>query len=129
MKKISILGAGLSATSLIDYLLEHAESNNWMISIGDFDENIAKVKAHNNPRSKSFQFDVNNSAQIEEVVSTSDIVVSMLPASFHLIIAESCVKHKKQMLTASYVSPAIKNLDAKAKEAGIGIIGNIKGGT
>ncbi len=121
MKKISILGAGLSATSLIYYLIERAEKYDWEIHIGDYDENIAKKKTNGNPRAKSFAFNVNNSEEVNNVISNSDIIVSMLPARFHHIIAENCVKNKKPMLTASYVSNEIKELDKKAKDAGIGI--------
>jgi len=121
MKKISILGAGLSATSLIEYLLDRAEKFDWQINVGDYDINIAKQKIGNNKRATAFAFDVNDSDQVGSVVSSSDIVVSMLPASFHHIIAESCVKNKKQMLTASYVSPQLKALNQEAIDAGVGI--------
>lgn len=121
MKKISILGAGLSATCLINYLIERAEEYDWEINIGDFNEATAKKKTRNNPRAKSFAFDVNKTDEVEKVVKDSDIVVSMLPASFHHIIANSCVEHKTPMLTASYVSQEIKGLNQKAKDAGIGI--------
>jgi saccharopine dehydrogenase (NADP+, L-glutamate forming) len=121
MKKISILGAGLSATCLINYLVERADQYDWEINIGDYDEKMAKKKAKGNPRAKAFAFDVSNQEQVNSVVSTSDIVVSMLPARFHHIIAESCVNNKKPMLTASYVSKEIKELNQKAIDAGVGL--------
>ncbi len=121
MKKIFILGAGLSTTSLIDYLIERAEENNWHIGIGDFDEETAKRKASINSCSSYFKFDVNNKDNVSKAVSEADIIVSMLPARFHHIIAESCIKHKKPMLTASYVSPEFKALNKEAEEAGVGI--------
>ncbi|MCK5845919.1 MAG: saccharopine dehydrogenase NADP-binding domain-containing protein [Bacteroidales bacterium] len=121
MKKISILGAGLSTTSLIDYLLERAEQYNWQINVGDCDISIAKSKIGKYKNATAFDFNVNNSEQVEKTVIEADIVVSMLPASFHYIIAQSCVKHKTQMLTASYVSKEIKDLEQAAKESKVGI--------
>ncbi len=121
MKKISILGAGLSTTSLINYLLERAEAYDWQINIGDYNYELAQKKTNNNPRSKAFKFDVSNASQVTQIVESSDIIVSMLPARFHHIIAESCVQHKKPMLTASYVSEQIKTLESKAKAADVGI--------
>ena len=121
MKNICILGAGLSATSLIDYLLERAEENDWQIHIGDCTIETATRKANGNPRGKAFEFNVKNAEDVENTVKANDIVVSMLPASFHHIIAKSCVKHKKPMLTASYVSPELKALNKEAQEAGVGI--------
>ncbi len=121
MKNITIFGAGLSATSMINYLLEKAEENDWNIRLGDYDEQMAVDKVNGNPRSKGFKFDVNDAAQVEEEVKNADIVVSMLPARFHHIIAEKCVKYGRNMLTASYISPEMKALDAEARAKGIGV--------
>jgi len=125
MKKITILGAGLSATSLINYLLERAEKYDWTIKLGDYDLDLAKSKVNGNPRGEAFQFDVTNEALVADIVSQSDIVVSMMPASFHHLIAKECVKHKKNMLTASYVSEAMKELNDEAKEAGVGLFNEL----
>jgi len=125
MKKITILGAGLSATSLINYLLERAEKYDWTIKLGDYDLDLAKSKINGNSRGEAFQFDVTNEKLVAEIVSSSDIVVSMMPASFHHIIARECVTHKKQMLTASYVSDAMKELNDDAKAAGVGLFNEL----
>ena len=121
MKNITILGAGLSSTSLIEYLLERAEKYDWQIRVGDYDFDIAKAKVNGNPRGEAFRFDVSNEEKVAEIVSSSDIVVSMMPARFHHIIARQCVKHKKEMLTASYVSKEMMELDEQAKTAGVGL--------
>lgn len=121
MKKITILGAGLSTTSLIDYLLERADKYDWTIKLGDFDLELAKSKINDKPRGEAFQFDVNDEKLVSQIVASSDIIVSMMPARFHHIIAKECVAHKKKMLTASYVSKEIKELNDAAIEAGVGI--------
>jgi ribonucleoside-triphosphate reductase len=82
---------------------------------------MAVDKANGNPRGKGFKFDVNDAAQVEEEVKNADIVVSMLPARFHHLIAEKCVDAGRNMLTASYISPEMKALDAEARAKGIGI--------
>ena len=125
MKKITILGAGLSATSLINYLLERADKNDWTIKLGDYDLDLAKSKINGNPKGEAFQFDVTDETLVERIVSESDIVVSMMPARFHQSIAENCVKHKKNMLSASYVSKEMKALNEAAKEAGIGLFNEL----
>ena len=121
MKNITIFGAGLSATSMINYLFDHAEKYDWHIRLGDFDENMAKAKIKDNTRGTGFKFDVNNQKQVVDEIEKTDIVVSMLPARFHHLIAEKCVELGKNMLTASYISPEMKALEARAKEAGIGL--------
>lgn len=121
MKKITIFGAGLSATSMINYLFEHANKHDWTIRVGDYDEAMAKAKVKDNPRGTGFIFDVNNQQQVEDEIQKADIVVSMLPARFHHLIAENCVKFGKNMLTASYISPEVKAMEAHAKKAGVGL--------
>ncbi len=121
MTSIYILGAGLSSTVLINYLIEHSEKYDWQIVLGDTDLRLAQKKVNKHPRAKAFQFDVLNPLQVEEVAHKADIVVSMLPARFHAIIAKFCIKYKKNLLTASYISPEIEAMQQDALEAGIGI--------
>src|SRR6056297_2427029 len=125
MKQILILGAGLSATSLINYLLEHAETEDWKIRLGDIDESLAASKINGHPRGESFGFDVNNEKQIAQEVNACDIAVSLLPASFHPLIARACVDLNKHMVTASYVSDEMKALDKEAKEKGLTLLNEL----
>ena len=50
MKRILVVGAGLSATSLIDYLLSKSEEHDWNVVVGDYDFNLAEQKINNHPR-------------------------------------------------------------------------------
>ena len=125
MKKILILGAGLSTSSLINYLLEHAESHNWQITVGDIDLNIARKKIKGHQRGKAILFDVNQQNDVNNYISDSDVVISVLPARFHTIIAKACIKLKKDMVSASYVSEEMKELDSVAKEAGIALLNEL----
>ncbi|MBG0783351.1 MAG: saccharopine dehydrogenase NADP-binding domain-containing protein [Bacteroidales bacterium] len=111
MKQILVLGAGLSATSLINYLLKQAEIYDWFIELADIDENLAytKIKAH--PRGRAQAFDVADSAAIERLLDKKDVVVSLLPARFHDSIAVACLQKGIHMATASYVSPALKLME------------------
>ncbi len=125
MKKIVLLGAGLSATTLIKYLLKNAEANNWNVLIGDIDLALAKKKVNNSPYGEAFAFDVQNEIQRTEIVKSADVVISMLPAFMHHLIAEECVKHNVHMVTASYVSPQVKALDQKAKEKVVALLNEL----
>ena len=62
---------------------------------------------------------------LDALIRTHDIVVSLLPYTYHVEVAEKCIAHKKNMLTTSYVSDAMKALDKPAKEAGILILNEI----
>jgi len=125
MKRILILGAGLSSSSLIKYLLDHSEEQDWKVAICDASLELAKRKAANHPRSEVFYFDVYNEEQRKSEISKSDIVISMLPARMHHLVAVDCVKNGVNMVTASYVSNEIKALDKEAKEKGVLLLNEI----
>lgn len=125
MRQILIIGAGRSATWLIKYLLEKAETENLHITIGDLSEELAAKKTQGHPRATPVAFDIHNDEQRSKYISNADIVISMLPASLHYEVAKDCVKYKKNMVTASYVSPAMMELDNQAKENGIILMNEI----
>lgn len=125
MQRILILGAGLSASSLIQYLLDHSEKYDWKVRIGDLSEETAKKKINGHPNGEAFRFDVKDQEQCSLEVEQADIVVSMLPASMHFTVAEACIKYSKNMVTASYVSGKIKGLNEQAIENDIIILNEI----
>ena len=92
MKKILIIGAGLSSSSLIKYLLEHSVKYNWKVLVGDISEELAKSKVEGHENGLGFRFDVNDAGHKERLIQEVDIVVSMLPAYMHYTVAETCVK-------------------------------------
>ncbi len=122
MKKILIIGAGLSTISLIEYLLENAEENDWQITVGDISEENARRKVNGNPRGSAKVFDITDDLESWNTIANHDVVVSMLPASLHHLVAEKCIDLRKPMLTASYATDKIKALDEKAKKAGVPIL-------
>ena len=125
MKKILVLGAGLSTSSLIKYLLDNSDKNNWIVRVGDYIIDMAKARVKNHKNAETFTFDVNNEKQREEEISKADIVISMLPARFHHLVARDCVRLNKNMVTASYVSKEVKELDQEAKNKGLILLNEI----
>ncbi|MGJ3235058.1 saccharopine dehydrogenase family protein [Marivirga sp.] len=122
MRNILLLGAGRSATSLINYLKKHAEKENWHLKIGDFDINLAKEKAEDHPNTSAIQFDILNEIQTKDEIAKADLVISMLPARFHPKVATVCVDQGKHMVTASYNSPDVEELSDIAKSKNIIIL-------
>lgn len=119
MKQIFIAGAGLSSTSLIQYLLGQSEKNNWNIVVGDYDISLAQQRIENHSNGRAIAFDVFDPEQRNDAIMQSDIVVSMLPSSMHILLAEDCVIQGVNMVTASYVSDDIAALHEKAIEKGV----------
>lgn len=116
MRNILIIGAGRSATSLIKYLLKKSISEKLFITIGDLSESSAQRFTKGHPNAKGILLDVFNKEQRENAVKESDLVISMLPARFHIEVAKDCIHYKKHLVTASYISKEIQALDIEAKE-------------
>jgi saccharopine dehydrogenase-like NADP-dependent oxidoreductase len=116
MKTILVIGAGRSSSSLIQYLLDHAPTENWHVRVGDMDEKNASSKLNGNSNGSAFRFDIQDAVLREKEISAAVLVVSMLPASMHGAVASECVKQGKHLVTASYVSDEMRALDADAKK-------------
>jgi len=125
MKKILLIGAGRSTISLIDYLLENLEKENWTLLVGDQNIDFAKSKIGDHSRASAIAFDVTDDEQREQEISDSDIVISMLPAHMHVSVAKDCIRFKKNMVTASYVSKEMRALEQDAIANGVTIINEI----
>lgn len=125
MKNILVIGAGRSASSLIKYLLDNSSKEGWNVTVGDIFLDLIKQKTANHPNARPIVFDITNDMQREEEIKRADIVVSMLPASMHLSVAKDCVRFKKHLATASYVSKEMAELDSEAKAAGIILMNEI----
>lgn len=116
MRTILIIGAGRSASSLIQYLLNKSVTENLHLVIGDLSLDLAQKKTNNHPNATAIALDIFDEDQRKKAIQIADIVISMLPAHLHIEIAKDCVIYKKHLVTASYVSDAMKELDAAAKE-------------
>lgn len=119
MKQILVLGAGLSSPTLIRYLLEHAEENKWFIRVGDYSEETAQKRVNGHSHGEAFKFDVYNDDQRTKEIRKANIVISMLPAKMHFLVAKTCIRFKRDMVTASYVSKEIKAFHEEARANGI----------
>ena len=122
MKKILVLGAGLVSGPLVHYLLDQDEFEVTVASrtvekaqalVGDAANGIAK------------RVDVSDEESLENLIAQADLSISLLPYVYHPLVAKLCVKHKKQMVTASYVKDEMRALDEDAKRAGVILLNEI----
>ena len=119
MKNILIIGAGKSSSYLIKYLLEKSNEEKLHLTIGDISTENADKLIDNHKNAKSVVLDVFNSEQRHQFIKKADIIISMLPARFHIEVAKDCITYNKHMVTASYISDEMKALDEAAKERGL----------
>lgn len=116
---ILIIGAGRSSSVLISYLLTNAQALNATITVADTDLILAQQKINKHKAGKALKLDITNATERGMAIKNSTIVVSMLPAHMHMNVALDCLKHKKNLITASYISPEMKELDGAVKKAGL----------
>ncbi|MBK8444613.1 MAG: saccharopine dehydrogenase NADP-binding domain-containing protein [Sphingobacteriales bacterium] len=122
---ILILGAGKSSLYLIQYLLQAAAEAQWRITVGDLslEQAAAKINAH--PCGEAVVFDIHNEEHRREYVSQADIVVSLLPATLHTLVAGECLKHGAHLVTASYITAEAAALDEAFRAAGLLFMGEL----
>ena len=125
MKKVLLIGAGKSSGYLIDYLLKYAVLEQFELTVADLNMEAALLKTKSLPNSKAIVLDINDTEQRHEHIKDADIVISMLPAFMHFPVAQDCVKLKKHLITASYVSPEIMSLHEEATKQDVLLLNEI----
>jgi saccharopine dehydrogenase (NADP+, L-glutamate forming) len=116
MKKILVLGSGLVAKPLIDHLLDQPGLS---LTVGSLEFDRAKQLIGNRPSGRAIPLDIADTAATDTEVRKADLVVSLLPYVHHVSAANLCLKHRKHLVTTSYVSDGMRALDAAAKKAGV----------
>lgn len=118
-RNILVIGAGKSTSYLQDYLLNKASEENLEVTIGDLKPDSIPRKTKNHPACKVITLDINNDSQREVAIQNAHIVISMLPARFHSKVAHDCLRYKKNLVTASYISDEMRSLDKEVREKGL----------
>ncbi len=121
MKKVLILGAGMVVKPIVQYLLKQG----YAVTVATRTESKAEKMIDGHPNGTAMKWTVDDEDTLDKLVKDHDLSVSLLPYAYHVMVAKSCIKHKKNMVTTSYVKPEMKALDKEAKNAGILILNEI----
>lgn len=119
MRKILVIGAGRSAVSLIDYLIDHSVEENWEVTIADANVDAANELVDGRAGAKVMALDALNDAVRAATIEKHDLIISMLPAFLHMKVAKDCLQLKKNLITPSYISPEMRELSAEVEAAGL----------
>ncbi|XP_047619493.1 alpha-aminoadipic semialdehyde synthase, mitochondrial isoform X2 [Phacochoerus africanus] len=121
-KKVLVLGSGYVSEPVLEYL---SRDDNIEITVGsDMKNQIEQLgkKYGINPVS----LDVGKQEEkLGSLVATQDLVISLLPYVLHPLVAKACIASKVNMITASYITPALKELEKSVEDAGITVIGEL----
>ena len=119
MRRVLIIGAGRSASSLVKYLLDKSDEEDLELIIVDINLENAQKLAQNHINATVIEFNVFDIDSRQEVIRNADIVISMLPARFHIEVAEDCILFNKNLVTASYVSKELMELNKEVTSKGL----------
>ncbi|NPA37171.1 MAG: saccharopine dehydrogenase [Chlorobi bacterium] len=114
---VLVIGAGMSAARLINYLEQHSEKYNWKLTVAD--KHTASIKKIVRPETKVVRFDIFDDKKREKLIKEVDVVVSLLPARFHIEVARTCLKFEKSLFTASYESDEMRELADEIEQKGL----------
>lgn len=119
MSEILILGAGRSAGFLIDYLLEWSKNQSFEVRIADQSvDHLESLKA-TYPKLALESVNIQDSEKRASLIQGAFIVVSMLPAFMHPIVAADCLKLGAHLATASYESEELKAISHEIESKGL----------
>jgi len=121
MQKILILGAGLVAKPIVQYLLK----KNYSVTVASNTPDRAEHMINKHPNGSSFFWEAVDENTLDRLVAEHDLTVSLLPYVFHVMVAKRCLNHRKNMVTTSYVKPEMRTLDEEAKKSGILLLNEI----
>ncbi|WP_317194680.1 saccharopine dehydrogenase C-terminal domain-containing protein [Algoriphagus lutimaris] len=119
MKTILILGAGKSSTYLIDYLAASCRDSNRKLILADLNLELASSKLQGKPNSEAKSFSIEDKDALKDLIEISDVVISMLPAFLHPIVAKECLNLEKHFFSASYESEEMKSMQAEIEKKGL----------
>ncbi|MGB2983574.1 MAG: saccharopine dehydrogenase C-terminal domain-containing protein, partial [Candidatus Bipolaricaulia bacterium] len=122
MNSVLILGAGLVAGPHVRYLLD---TEGFTVTVAS--RTLAKAEAliGGAPNGTAIALNVQDEGGLEELIASHDLSVSLLPYVHHPTVARLCVKHRRPMVTTSYVKDEMRALDGPAREAGVILLNEI----
>ncbi|THH32666.1 hypothetical protein EUX98_g1482, partial [Antrodiella citrinella] len=121
-KKVLMLGSGMVAGPAVDEICSWTDVE-LVVASNALQEAERLTGRH--PYAKAVGIDVSDWSKVEELIGESDLVISLLPVPFHPKVAEACIQHRKHLVTASYISPAMKALHERAVSSDVLLLNEI----
>ncbi|MEY8020694.1 saccharopine dehydrogenase family protein [Muriicola sp. SD30] len=118
-RNILIFGAGKSTSYLLDYFKEKSEIESLHLTIADLHLDRIPLALREHPCCTPLKLDISDAKARSKAIEKADIVISMLPARLHQSVASDCLLHRKNLVTASYISKEMEAMKEKVKKAGL----------
>ncbi len=115
MKKVLVLGAGMVAGPLIRYLL----NRDFKLTVTSLVIEDAVKLVGGDPNGVAKTLDLADDQALVGLITEHDLVISLVPFTFHPLVARHCLDAGKNLVTASYVSDEMMKMDQEAKDKGL----------
>ncbi len=122
MNRVLVLGAGLVSKPLVVYLLEKEST---FVTVATRTVSKAEHLIEGYQNGKARRLDILNEAELENLIKEHDVTISLVPYIYHTKVAKYCIKHKKHLVTTSYVSKEMAQFNDDAVKAGILLLNEI----
>uniref|UniRef100_A0A672H4U3 Uncharacterized protein n=1 Tax=Salarias fasciatus TaxID=181472 RepID=A0A672H4U3_SALFA len=120
MKRVLLLGSGYVSGPVVEYLTRDERTQ---VTVASVLLKQAEELAAKYPNTIPVTLDAGSQeGHLDSLIRDHHLVISMLPYSLHPLIAKHCIKNRVNMVTASYLSPAMTELRSSVEEAGITIV-------
>ncbi len=113
MKRVAVLGAGMVCKPMIDYFLDHCR---YGVVMATRTKDKALRIIDGRPHGHAVHWEFGDNLILNRLVNDVDIVVSMIPPTLHIPVAEACLRHGRNLVTTSYISPQMMELHPQALE-------------
>ena len=122
MKKIAVLGAGFVTKPAVDYFIDRC---GYEVIVTSLKKSEAEKIIGGRPAGRAIAWTINQLDLLDSLVGEVDLVMSMIPPLMHIPVAEACLKHRKNMVTTSYISPRMDALNEDSRNRDILILNEI----
>ena len=116
---ILLVGTGKSTAYLVDYLLKRAAEGEIQLLLADQRATEMPLLPGQADLCQRIDLDVYREDERKALVQQAEVVISMLPARMHILIAQDCLVYGKHLVTASYISEELRQMDAEVKKKGL----------
>ncbi|KAI0013799.1 Apo Saccharopine reductase [Xylariaceae sp. FL0662B] len=120
-QKVLMLGAGFVTRPTLDILSDAGIE----VSVACRTLEKAKNLSEGVKNARPISLDVTDEEALDAEVAKHDLVISLIPYTFHALVIKSAIRKKKHVVTTSYVSPVMQELDGQCKDAGITVMNEI----